>query len=45
MVLLIGLAACARTTVAHTHGEIPRDTYGKPVWSLIAPPGAPTPNR
>jgi hypothetical protein len=35
--LLIGATACARSTIAHTPGEIPRDTYGKPVWSLIEP--------
>lgn len=43
--LLVLATGCTRATIAHTQGEIPRDTYGKPVWSLIEPTGAPTPNR
>lgn len=42
--LLVLAAACSRTTIAHTPGEIPRDTYGKPVWSLIEPSAARTPS-
>lgn len=37
LALLAGLAGCASTQLAHTPGEIPRDTYGRPVWSLIEP--------
>lgn len=35
--LFIALSACASTQLAHTPGEIPRDTYGRPVWALIEP--------
>ena len=42
---LLALVACSRTTIAHTPGEIPRDTYGKPVWSLIEPSAVRTPTR
>ena len=42
--LLFGVAACARTTIAHTPGEIPRDTNGKPIWALIEPT-VPRPTR
>ena len=37
LVLLVPLAACASGRIAHTPGEIPRDTYGRPVWALIEP--------
>ena len=43
--LLALVTGCARTTIAHTPGEIPRDTNGKPVWSLIEPSVAPVPRR
>jgi|GEM_PF-4122105 len=34
--LLLVAAGCAGRT-AYTHGEIPRDTYGEPVWAEIGP--------
>ena len=43
--LLMLAAGCTRTTIAHTQGEIPRDTYGKPVWSLIEPTAPRPPGR
>jgi hypothetical protein len=42
---LLALAACSRTTIAHTPGEIPRDTNGKPIWSLIEPSAPRPPTR
>lgn len=43
---LLALAtACTRTTVAHTPGEIPRDTNGKPIWSQIEPSPVRPPTR
>jgi hypothetical protein len=41
---LLALSACARTELAHTPGEIPRDGHGRPIWSLIEP-GIPAPTR
>jgi len=38
------LPGCARTGAAHTPGEIPRDGYGRPIWSLIDPSGAQRPS-
>lgn len=35
--MLLLLAGCGSTQIAHTPGEIPRDTNGKPIWSLIEP--------
>jgi hypothetical protein len=37
--LTLGAAACApaATTALHTHGEVPRDGYGQPVWAAIEP--------
>ena len=45
LALLALATGCARTIIAHTPGEIPRDTNGRPVWSLIEPSVAPTPDR
>lgn len=37
---VLALSACARTEIAHTPGEIPRDANGRPVWSMITPDAA-----
>ena len=46
MLCVPGIVGCARGTSAHrlagsTGGNIPRDSYGEPIWRAIAPQPAP----